>query len=183
MDTRDAVALIGAAIPAGGAQVWADFGAGDGTFTRALVELLGPDGRVYSVDRDRTALSSIDDWSRSADANVISVVADLSRSFELPGLGHSLLDGALFANTLHFMSDAREVLGRLAARVRPGGRVVVVEYDRRGPSRWVPYPIAVAELPRLAESAGLSAPSVVTRRPSMYGGELYVAVAERGIHS
>ena len=39
--------------------MWADFGAGDGTFSRALVERLGAGSLVYAVDRDAPALSSI----------------------------------------------------------------------------------------------------------------------------
>jgi hypothetical protein len=33
------------------------------------------------------------------------------------------------------------VVIRLVERLRPGGRVVLAEYDRRAHSRWVPYPI------------------------------------------
>ena len=62
MDTRDAIALIAGAVPTHESAVWADFGAGDGTFTRALLELLGSGARVYAVDRDATALAAIDLW-------------------------------------------------------------------------------------------------------------------------
>jgi ubiquinone/menaquinone biosynthesis C-methylase UbiE len=177
MNTRDAIALIASAMPEDSGGVWADFGAGDGTFTRALVELLGAESRIYAVDRDATALSAIDRWPSTARANVIPVVADLTRPFELPALGDALLDGALFANTLHFMRHTDEVLARLVSLVKPGGRVVFVEYDRRGPSPWVPYPIPSTRLPALAASAGLLPPSIATRQPSAFGGELYVAVA------
>jgi SAM-dependent methyltransferase len=118
--------------------------------TRALLDLLGSGARVYAVDRDATALAAIDLWPSGVRANVTPVVADLARPFELPGLGDSLLDGALFANTLHFIRDAEDVLARLVSLVKPGGRVVFVEYDRRAPSRWVPYPIPSARLPVLA---------------------------------
>ena len=154
MNTRDAVALIAGAMPEHGGRVWADFGAGDGTFTRALVELLGADGRVYAVDRDAGALAAIDRWPSTARANVIPVVADLTRPFELPALAEALLDGALFANTLHFMRHAEDVLARLVSFVKPGGRVVFVEYDRRAPSPWVPYPIPSKRLPALTAAAG-----------------------------
>ena len=178
MDRRDTVALIAGALPNHGGSVWADFGAGDGTFTRALLDLLGPGARIYAVDRDVTALAAIDLWPSAVRANVIPVVADLARPFELPGLGEGLLDGALFANSLHFMRDPEEVLARLVSLVKPGGRVVFVEYDRRASNRWVPYPIPSARLPALAASAGLTPPVVTTTRPSAFGGELYVASAD-----
>jgi SAM-dependent methyltransferase len=178
MNAREATALIASALPEGGGRVWVDFGAGDGTFTRALVELLGPGSRVYAVDRDASALAAIERWSSALRAQVTRVVADLSRPFELPGVGPASLDGALFANTLHFMPHADEVLARLVSLVRPGGRVVFVEYDRRAPSRWVPYPIPSMRLPALAESAGLSPPIITATQTSAYGGELYVAAAD-----
>ena len=96
------------------------------------------------------------------------MTADFTRPFELPGLEEPSLDGILLANALHFVPDAGVVLARLTKRLRPGGRVVFVEYDRRGASRWVPYPIPAAQLPALAASAGLSAPAITATRPSRF---------------
>jgi len=178
LNTREAVALIAGAVPAP-AGIWADVGAGDGTFTRALVELLGSSSRIYAVDRDERAVAALARWASKQAANVIPVTADFTRPFELPGLEEPSLDGILLANALHFIPDAGAVLARLAAWLRPGGRVVVIEYDRRAASRWVPYPIPVARLPALAASAGLSAPAITATRPSSFGGVLYVAAADR----
>ena len=174
MNTAEAVALIEAAVSRG-APTWADVGAGDGTFTRALVELLGPGARIYAVDRDVHALASLRRWAARVGANVIPVEADFTRPLDLP----ELLDGLLVANALHFARDAAVVLARLAALVRPGGRVVIVEYDRRAASRWVPYPIWRDRLPALATDAGLSPPRVTATRPSAFGGTIYVAAADR----
>ncbi len=178
MNTSEAVELIGSAIPRGGGP-WADLGAGDGTFTRALVELVGPNGRIYAVDRDARALAALERWATRDAANVIPVVADFTAPFDLPGLDETMLDGMLLANALHFVRDADLVLGRLAAWLRPGRRLVLVEYDRRRASPWVPYPIPAARLPGLAASAGLSTPIITATRVSAFGGDLYVAAADR----
>ena len=106
---------------------------------------------------------------------MIPVEADITRPLELP----EALDGLLTANALHFIRDADVVLARLAKLVRPGGRVVIVEYDRRGASRWVPYPISSERLPMLAASAGLSIPAITATRRSAFGGMLYVAASDR----
>jgi ubiquinone/menaquinone biosynthesis C-methylase UbiE len=178
MNVHDAAALIAEAIPKRD-STWADLGAGEGTFTRALAELLGPNCRIYAVDRDARAVAALERWVATAKANVIPVSADFTRPFELPALAEPQLDGMLFANSLHFVRNADVVLARLATWVRPAGRVAFVEYDRRGPNRWVPYPIPVARLAVLAAWAGLSTPIITARRPSAYGGDLYVAAAER----
>ena len=177
MNRSEAVELIAGAIPGPGGT-WADLGAGDGTFTRALAELLGPEGRVYAVDHDVAAVAAVERWAAKTPAHVIAVTADFTRPFDLPGLVEPL-DGMLLANVLHFVHEADIVLARLAERLRPGGRVVIIEYDRRATSRWVPYPIPSARLPELAVSAGLSPPILVATRPSAYGGDLYVATADR----
>jgi ubiquinone/menaquinone biosynthesis C-methylase UbiE len=178
MDTTEAVELVATAIPRLGGT-WADFGAGRGTFTRALARLLGPSGRIYAVDRDTEAVEALRRASAKGTAAIIPVLADLMGPFELPGLDGTLLDGMLIANTLHFVRDAEGLLARLVARVRPGGRVVLIEYDRRSASRWVPYPIPMTRLPSLARSAGLSTPAVTATRPSAFGGTIYVAAADR----
>jgi len=107
------------------------------------------------------------------------VVADMTRPFDLPGLEGRLLDGMLLANALHFVPESKQVLARLAPLVRPGGRVVIVEYDRSRASRWVPHPLPPARLPELARSAGLSLPVLTATRPSAFGGTLYAAAADR----
>lgn len=180
MDTRDAVELIRGAIPRR-PGTWADVGAGEGTFTRALVELLGPEARVYALDRDPRAIEALERWAKVEAANVIPLVADFTAPFELPGLGDAALDGMLLANALHYTSEAARVLGRLSARLRPGGRFVLVEYDRSKGNPWVPYPIPISQLPELFESAGFSTPVVTASRLSAFGGKLYVAAAERPV--
>jgi len=78
MDTRDAVALLGGAVPRGPA-VWADLGAGAGTFTRALAELLGPEARIYAVDRDPRAVAALERWAAKHTPTVVAVAADFIR--------------------------------------------------------------------------------------------------------
>ena len=175
MDARDARDLLESAMPDEPGIAWADFGAGDGTFTRGLVELLGPDARVFAVDRDARSLAALDRWPARLREHVVAIVADLSRPFDLP----ALLDGALIANTLHYFRDPAALLTSLVTRVKPGGRVVIMEYDRRAKSPWVPYPIPLAELDAIVTGAGLSAPVITATRPSRYGGDLYVAATDR----
>lgn len=159
--------------------VWVDMGAGDGTFTRALVELLGPAGRIYAVDRNARAIASVRRWAAREAPNVIALDGDFAESFELRDVTMGTLDGMLFANSLHYLSKPAPILARLSTWLRRGGRVVFVEYDRRGANRWVPYPIPRAALPVLAAASGLSTPVFTASRPSSFSGELYVAFAVR----
>jgi SAM-dependent methyltransferase len=183
VDDADATALIAAAVPAGrGPVIWADLGSGAGTFTRALWQLLGPGSRIYAVDQNSRVLAALKRWSAAAGADVETVTADFTATAALPGVAGGTLDGILLANALHFVADGEGVLRRLAGLIRPGGRVLIVEYERRAPSRWVPFPVSPERFARLAESAGLSQPAVVATQPSAFGGRLYAAVAERPVN-
>ena len=130
MDVEDAAALIAPAIRDPGG-VWADLGAGAGTFTRALASLIGPAGRIYAVERDRGAISRLQSLAKNtrnaSSGEVVPVPGDFTRPLDLPSL-----DGALLANALHFVPalDQAEVLGRIARGIRLGGQVVVVEYEK-----------------------------------------------------
>jgi SAM-dependent methyltransferase len=178
MDDTDAVELIRGAVPRA-RGTWADLGAGDGTFTRALLELIEKESRVYVVDRDASAVAALKRWAKSSGNDVVGLVADIARPFRLPGPGVPALDGMLLANALHFVRDAEATLARLVKWLRPGGRLVLVEYDGRSPSRWVPYPVPFARLPAITAAAGLSTPTITATRPSLYGGTLYVAASDR----
>ena len=178
MELRDAIQLLRDAVGHRGG-VWADLGAGTGTFTLALAQTIGAGSTVYAVDDDAGAVRSLQELAASSQGRIVPVKADFTVALELSGLGGSPLDGILFANSLHFVRDAAGVLSRLTKLVRSGGRVIVVEYDRRGASQWVPHPIPAAQWPALASSAGLVEATITARRPSMYSGSLYVGVATK----
>jgi SAM-dependent methyltransferase len=175
MNHADALALLSAAIPSAAGETWADLGAGSGTFTRALAALLGPTGRVYAIDADPRAVATLARLpSDAASAPVVAMQGDVAKPLGLPPL-----DGVVLANVLHFVANPADALAGIAAQLRPGGRLVLIEYENRAPSRWVPYPVAFTRFQALAAEASLSPPQIVATRPSTYGGDLYVAVAAR----
>ena len=169
MTHTEALALIrgGAAQPGG---VWADLGAGSGTFTRALAELLGPAGTVHAVDKGTVPRP---EESTATSARIIPLRADFSSPLPL-----SDLDGILMANSLHFVPHQREVLQQLLSSLRPGGAFLLVEYDQARGNPWVPHPLTPARFAELGADIGLSQPREIGRRPSRYGnGEIYAVVA------
>ena len=176
MEARRAVQLLEGAISAKGG-VWADLGSGDGTFTHALAELLGADARIYALDRDSRALAKLR-RRPGHQAQVIPVLADFTQTIVLPG-HEGPLDGILLANALHYVRDPEDLLERLSRKLRPGGRAVFVEYDRRAANPWVPYPVPPSRLEQVLRDSGLSAPVVTATQPSAFSGVLYVAVATR----
>lgn len=180
MDNDDAIELLRDAV-GHRSGIWADLGAGTGTFTLALARTLAAGSTVYAVDTDPTAVRALGNLTTASDhARIVPVKADFTDPLELPGLsGAAPLDGILLANSLHFVRDAAAVLTRLVHNVRSGSRVIVVEYDRRESSRWVPYPIPASRWPALATEAGLDEATITATRPSEYSGYLYVGAAAK----
>jgi ubiquinone/menaquinone biosynthesis C-methylase UbiE len=176
MQQSEMVALIRGGVP-GPDGIWADLGAGTGNFSWALAELIGPHGTIYAVDRDGKAIRQLHERSARADpgAAIIPLQADITHPLDLP-----VLDGVLLANALHFIRDQKAALALAAGYLRPGGRLLLVEYDLRAPLPWAPFPVSFALFQSLASSAGLIAPATIGRRVSPSSGvAMFAAMALR----
>jgi ubiquinone/menaquinone biosynthesis C-methylase UbiE len=173
MDHDDHVRLLRDAVRAGQGN-WADLGSGSGAFTLALADILGPSGRIVSVDRDGGALREQERAMRQQFPDVPLEVrqADFTGNLELPAL-----DGLLMANSLHFVRDKPPVLRRLLRSVRPGGRFVLVEYDADHGNPWVPYPVSFETWRAIAADLGLEGTRLAGRVPSRFLGAIYSAVS------
>lgn len=182
MNHHDAVEFLRPAVGPDPGPTWADFGAGRGTFTEALAELLGPGARVFAVDNDAGAVRALRRLASEADddrARIIPLEADLRRLDVVPELEDVALDGAVFSNVLHFLSDPAPALADAVERLHPRGRLVVIEYEGRTSTPWVPHPLPSERLRSVAARAGLVRPRVVGTRDSAYRSGMYCAVAER----
>ncbi len=173
MEHRDHVGLLrdGVADPGG---VWADLGAGWGAFTLALADLLGPGGAIYAVDRDRNTLREGEQAVRARfpGTTLHPQVADFTRPLDLPPL-----DGIVMANALHFVRDKAPVLAHIAGLLRPGGRLILVEYDADRGNPWVPHPLAYPTWAALATRAGFRDTRRLATVPSRFLGAIYSALS------
>ena len=174
MDVEDAARLVAPAVERG--RTWADLGAGGGTFTQALSSLLGPSGRVCAVERDGALVRQLQTLASRRDPSLapIEVIhADFTTPLTLPPL-----DGALLANALHFVPAGEQVrvLRDVASQLAEGGVLLIIEYEDRPASRWVPYPIPASRLRSIARDASLGDVRNIGSRPSEYGGSMYAAV-------
>jgi ubiquinone/menaquinone biosynthesis C-methylase UbiE len=155
---------------------WLELGAGEGAFTLALADLLGPGAEIVALDRDASALRRLAEElpRRFPGRTLTTVVAD----FRDP-LPAGPFDGVLAANSLHFVTDPVEVLRRVGVILRPGGRLIVVEYDADRGKPWVPHPFSSRRFAALATAAGFIEPRVVGRVPSRFLEAIYAAAADR----
>jgi ubiquinone/menaquinone biosynthesis C-methylase UbiE len=169
------VALIRDGVPGTGGE-WADLGAGAGAFTLALAELIGPTGRIRAVDRDAQVLRQLATAmaARFPAVALQTTVADFARPLNLPPL-----DGILVANALHFLRTAERetALGLIRGYLRPGGRLIIVEYNIDRGNPWVPHPFSFPTWEELARRAGFAETRLLAQRPSRFLREMYAAAS------
>lgn len=174
MNHKDHVALLQKGISEKGG-IWADLGSGSGAFTLALEDLLGPTGKIYSIDKDKRALKEQEKAMRSnfPSANVEYKVADFTRPLDLP-----VLDGIVMANSLHYVRHKESILQLIRSYLRPGGRFILVEYNTDRGNMWVPYPLTYKTWETLAHQNGFTQTQLLSTVPSRYFGEIYSALSE-----
>ena len=174
MDHYDHVNLLRPADLRPGAS-FADLGAGSGAFTLALRELLGLSAEIYAVDKDRAKLTVLEQAHRSRFGSVENlhlIPGDFARDLDLPPF-----DRILMANYLHFLRDKEKILRRIDTFLKPGGTLLLVEYNVDRGNSWVPHPLSFESFRKLAPHAGFSEPRLLVKHPSSFLREFYSAVA------
>jgi ubiquinone/menaquinone biosynthesis C-methylase UbiE len=164
LNHADLVALIEEGVGERGGR-WADLGAGEGAFTLALAELLGPEAHITAIDKDARALHAIEGRFEVR-------VADFTRP-----LGLSDLDGVLMANSLHYVRDKQPVLEAVRKMLRAGGQLIIVEYGADRGNPWVPHPFTYAKWETMAARAGFKGTRLLKTVPSRWLGSMYSAVS------
>ena len=175
MKTEEAKALIEEGV-AHNALYWADLGAGSGTFTLALDEIIGFGGVIFAVDL------RLDILREKIRTQYFRAKVHLYEESFTDGLKFlPKLDGIVMANSLHYIQDQKKYIGKLFEdHLKRNGVLIVVEYDRVEANQWVPYPLPLAYLERHCLAQNLQLPSEVGRIPSIYGNQdIYAAVCCR----
>ena len=106
-------------------DVVADLGAGTGLFSLPLAKAV-PSGRVYSVELDEGFLTQI--RSKAKAENVTNIVPVLGK-FTDPSLPARDVDVAFFHDVLHHVENRAAYLKNVASYLKPGGRIVVIEFN------------------------------------------------------
>jgi ubiquinone/menaquinone biosynthesis C-methylase UbiE len=174
MDHADHVRLIRGGVIGGGRR-WLELGAGEGAFTLALADVLGSGGQILATDRDPRVL----EMAAGAVHQRFPETKLETRAFDFTdGIPSGPFDGVLAANSLHFVADRDPTLRAIRYSIRPGGRLVVVEYDADRGNPWVPHPFSFNRWRTEAVEAGYGEPRLLGRVPSHFLNAIYASVAE-----
>jgi precorrin-6B methylase 2 len=121
--------VIAALAPRPGETI-VDLGAGSGYFALRLAPRVGPGGRVLAVDVSPDMLRLV---RRRADQTGVKNVEVVLATEQDPRLAPASVDAVLMVDVYHELYWPYEVMTRVREALKPGGRVVLVEYRGEDP--------------------------------------------------
>src|ERR1700733_12919019 len=108
----------------------ADIGAGSGYLSRRMAPIVGP-GRVFAVDVQPQMVALLTELSQKTEfKNLVPIQGDTD-DVKLPPAS---IDLAVLVDVYHELSFPYEVMRSLIRALKPGGRVVLVEYRGEDPA-------------------------------------------------
>jgi len=108
----------------------ADIGAGSGYFTFRLSRQVGPKGKVLAVDIQPEMLDILRRRSKAQRITNVEPVLGTETDPKLPEAGVDLI---LLVDVYHEFSQPWEMTSAMVKALRPGGRLVFVEYRMEDP--------------------------------------------------
>lgn len=114
-------------------QSVADIGAGSGYLSWRMAKIVGPNSKVYATDiqPEMIAILKTNMVARGV-GNVVPVLGTTTDS-RLPA---NSIDLAIMVDVYHEFDHPYEMIRSIVTALKPGGRLVFVEY--RGEEKWVP---------------------------------------------
>jgi len=110
-------------------DVVADIGAGTGYFSFRMAQQVS-EGKIYAVDIQPEMLAEI--TLLKEERNVTNIETILGTE-ENPNLPPASIDLALMVDAYHEFAYPREMMENIVQALKPGGRVVLLEYRKENP--------------------------------------------------
>jgi len=134
-------------------EVVADVGAGSGYFTVRFARAVGGKGRVYAVDVSPDMVRHLNHRVRDEGlGNVLTVLSDPDD----PLLPDASVDRFVIVDTWHHIEDQAGYLAKMKRMLKPGGQVVMIDFQKRELPVGPPLAMKVArdDLVKQMETAG-----------------------------
>jgi len=107
----------------------ADIGSGTGLFVWLIAEKVGSKGKVYAVEIAPAFIKHINDQAKKRGLG--KVIQTLLSTQETTNLAAGSIDVAFVCATYHHFEHPRRILSSIHQALRPGGQLVVIDFDLR----------------------------------------------------
>ena len=145
----------------------ADIGAGSGYITVRLAARVGPGGRVFANDVQPQMLNML---ARRLSNSRITNVTLVEGTLDDPKLPPAAIDLAIMVDVYHELSQPQAMLRHLRESLKPGGRLVLLEYRKEDPT--VPikpeHKMSVADAKMEVEAEGFTLAKVDEALPRQH---------------
>ncbi len=131
-------------------QVVCDIGVGTGYFARRFAAAVGPTGRVFGVDVEPRMLAALAQRLQAEGILNVTPVMGLPADPLLPA---AACDVITVVDTYHHFPDGPAYLRRLGDSLKPGGRLVNIDFHKRALPVGPPVDHLVARADFLADAA------------------------------
>jgi ubiquinone/menaquinone biosynthesis C-methylase UbiE len=105
----------------------ADVGAGTGLFTLMFAQAVKPGGRIYAVDISQAFIEHIRQSAKARGLDNVTAVLTDGTETNLPDAS---VDLVYMSDTYHHFEHPGETLQSIRKALRPGGRMVVIDFER-----------------------------------------------------
>lgn len=106
-----------------------EIGAGDGDLTLAAARLVGPTGKVYTSELGERRVRTLEENVADSKLAHVVVVAGAETKTNFP---EGVCDAVFMHNVYHHFSDPASMNASIAASMKPGGRLAVVDFTPPG---------------------------------------------------
>lgn len=148
-------------------QIWCDIGAGPGYFSLRIAKKVAPGGHDFAVDVEPKMTAALRDRLQKGGVRNVTPVLALEDD---PLIPEKACDVILVVDTFHHFPDGVTYLRRLARSLKPGGKLVNIDFHKRelpvGPP--VEHKIARDAFVAQAQEAGLAVVNEPTFLPYQY---------------
>jgi ubiquinone/menaquinone biosynthesis C-methylase UbiE len=159
-------------------EVVAEIGPGSGYFTTRVARAVGPEGKVHALDASQEMLDYL---IRRLRVERLTNVIPTKISSHSPGLPEGGVDSILMVDVLHYIPEKAVYAQKLKARLRPDGRIIVIDYTVKPLEErpWGPPPEQQAS--REEMDAAMATAGLRVREAFDFLPEQYIVVYESAL--
>lgn len=147
---------------------WAVYGLAYSECLFALADILGLDGKLEAVGRQKKKSKINSQSDVSATIRVHEENLEKAKIF-------SDLDGILLLHSLHQIENQLEFLAEVIQGIKKDGKLIVIDFNSRRGNPWLKHPVPIGRLNWLSRKLGLPKPKILAKHKKRFGRVSYLA--------